>query len=57
MQRFRVDLKIFLGLAMPNQCCHAVRNKYLVDLYLGFFSKKPQTLVIPTIVLYDDEKI
>ena len=24
MQRFRVNLKIFLGLAMPNQCCHVV---------------------------------
>ena len=24
MQRFKVDLKIFLGLAMVNQCCHAV---------------------------------
>ena len=24
MQRFRVDLKTFLGLAMPNQCCRAV---------------------------------
>ena len=27
MQRFRVDLKTFLGLAMPNQCCHAVTKK------------------------------
>ena len=26
MQRFTVDLKAFLGLAMPNQCCHAVRK-------------------------------
>jgi len=24
MQRFRVDLKTFLGLAMPNQCCQKV---------------------------------
>jgi len=26
LQRFRVNLKTFLGLAMPNQCCHAVRK-------------------------------
>ena len=26
MQRFRVDLKTFLGLAMPNQCFYAVRK-------------------------------
>jgi len=26
MQRFRVDLKTFLGLAMPSQCCHAVKK-------------------------------
>ena len=32
MQRFRVDLKTFLGLAMPNQCCHMV-----TDLILGWF--------------------
>ena len=25
MQWFRVDLKTFLGLDMPNQCCHAVK--------------------------------
>ena len=24
MQRFRVYLKAFLGLTIPNQCCHAV---------------------------------
>jgi len=32
MQRFRVDLKTLLGLAMPNQCCHAVTK-----LVLGWF--------------------
>ena len=34
MQRFRVDLKTFLGLAMPNQCCHAITK-----LILGWFFK------------------
>ena len=32
MQWFRVDLKTFLGLAMPNQCCHVVTK-----LILGWF--------------------
>ena len=47
MQRFRVDLKTFLGLAMPNQCCHAVKKKCLADLLVEYFGKKPQTLTIP----------
>ena len=38
MQRFRVDLKTFLGLAMSNQCCHAVR-KYIFGGFVG--GKKP----------------
>ena len=54
MQRFRVDLKTFLGLAMPNQCSE---SKYLADFLVGFLGKKPQTLtLIPiysTTVLYD----
>ena len=60
MQRFRVDLKTFLGLAMPNHtmlpCCHKV-NIWLVWL-VGFLSKKPQTLMISicsTTVLYDTQ--
>jgi len=39
MQRFRVDLKTFLGLAMPNQCFHAVRSKYLADFLVEFLGK------------------
>ena len=45
MQRFRVDLKTFLGLAMPNQCCHAVmlsESKYLADILVGVLGKKPK---------------
>ena len=34
MQRFRVDLNTFLGLAMPNQCCHAV-TKLIFGWFLG----------------------
>ena len=47
MQSFRVDLKTFLGLAMSNQYCHAVRSKYLVDFLVGFLGKKIKTLLIP----------
>ena len=32
---------------MPNQCCHAVRCKYLADFLVRFLGKKPQTLLIP----------
>ena len=53
MKRFRVDLKTFLGLAMPKKCCHVVTK-----LKLGWFvgDKKSQTLMIPiysTIALYN----
>jgi len=54
MQRFRVDPKTFLGLAMPNQCCHVVTK--LRGLQVEFSGKKTQTLVIPiysTTILYD----
>jgi len=33
MQSFRVDLKTFMGLAMPNQCYHAI-----IKLILGWFA-------------------
>ena len=44
MQRLRVDLKTFLGLAMP--ITNAAESKNLADLWVGFLSKKPQTLLI-----------
>ena len=56
MQGFRVDLKTFLGLTMPNQSCHAVRKYIFGGFLVEFFGKKPQTLRIPmysTAVLYD----
>ena len=34
MQRFRVDPKTFLGLAMPNQCCHMV-TKLILSWFVG----------------------
>ena len=56
MQRFRVDLKTFLGLAMPNQCCHVVTKLILGWFVGGILGKKPQTSIIfmySTTVLYD----
>jgi len=58
MQWFRVDVKTFLGLAMPNQCCHLV-TKLILGWFVGgiFRQEKSQTLMIPmysTTVLYDD---
>ena len=57
MQRFRVDLKTFLGLAMPNNAAMLSKSKYLADFLVEFLGKKPQTLLIPiysTTVLYDE---
>ena len=34
MQRFGIDLMTSLGLAMPNQCCHAI-TKYIFGWFVG----------------------
>ena len=52
MQRFRVNLKTFLGLAMPHQCCHAIRKQIFGGFLGGIFGQETQTFLIPT-VLYD----
>jgi len=49
MQRFRVDLKTFLGLAMPNQCCHAVRKYIFVAFVGGIFGQETPNLIDPYI--------
>ena len=55
-----VNLKTFLGLAMPNQYCprcHKVNIKLVLGWYI-FWGKKSLTFMIPicsTIVLYDRE--
>jgi len=41
MQWFRVDLKTFLGLDMPNQCCHAVKKLMFGRFLVGFLAKNP----------------
>jgi len=62
MQRFRVvDLKAFLGLIMPNQCCHAVRKYIFGGFVGGFFLKETPTLRIAmytcsTTILYDEQQ-
>ena len=47
MQRFRVDLKTFLGLAMPNQYYHAVRKLILGWFVGGIFGQKTPNLNDP----------
>ena len=43
MQRFRVDPKTFLGLAMPNQYSQTVKKQIAIKLVLGdnFWPKSP----------------
>ena len=42
MHGFKVELKTFLGLAMPNQCCHAV-TKLILGCFVGeiFWQETP----------------
>jgi len=47
MQRFRVDLKIFLGLAMPNQCHCAVKKLIFGGFLGGIFWKETPNLNDP----------
>jgi len=49
MQRFRVDLKISLGLAIPNQCCHAVRKKIFGGFLGEIFRQETPNLIDPYI--------
>jgi len=44
MQRFRVDLKTFLGLAMPNQCRHTITKLILGWFVGGLFGQKNPNL-------------
>jgi len=49
MQRFRVDLKTFLGLAMPNQCVYAVRKQIFGGVLVGIFGQETPNLTDPYI--------
>ena len=53
MEGFRINLKTFLGLAMPNQLSE---SKYQAGFGVIMSGQNPQTLMIPiysTTVLYD----
>ena len=54
MQRFRVDLKTFLGFPIPNQCCHAVRKLIFGRFVGGIFWQETPNLIYSTTVLYDN---
>ena len=43
MEEFIVDLKTFLGLAMPTNAVMLSESKNLADFLVGFLGKKPQT--------------
>ena len=49
MKRFRVDLKTFLGLAISNQCCHAVTKLILGWFVGGIFGQETPNLNDPYI--------
>ena len=53
MQRFRVDLKTFVGLAMPNQCCHAVKKWFLDEMFGQETPKLIDPYIYNTTILYD----
>ena len=49
MQRFIVDLKTFLSLAIPKQCCHAVKKLILGWFVGGIFGQETPNLIDPFI--------
>ena len=52
MKRFRDDLKTFLGLAMSNQCCHAI-TKLILGWFVGrIFAQETPHLNDPNIQYY-----
>ena len=56
MQWLRVDLKTFLGLAMPIQYSQTVRKQNQAGFGMIILGQNPQTFMIPiynTTVLYD----
>ena len=57
MQRFRVDMKTFLCLAMPNQYSQTVRKQISSWFWGDNLGQNPQTFLIPiysTTILYDN---
>ena len=55
MQWFRVELKTFLGLAMPNQCCDAVTKLILGWFVGGNFRQETLNLNDPYMYKYNEK--
>jgi len=56
MQWFRVDLKTFLGLAMPNQCSQTVRKQYQAGFGEIILGQNLHTFVIRVLPHYMKSK-
>jgi len=57
MEGFRIDLKTFLGLAMPNQYSKLSESKYQAGFGVIILGQNPLTFMIriySTTVLYDN---
>ena len=44
---FRIDLKTFLGLALPNQCSQLSESKYQAGFGVIILGQNPLTFMIP----------
>ena len=47
MERFRIDLKTFLGLAKPNQYSQSVKVNIKLVFGVIILGQNPQTFMIP----------
>jgi len=52
MEGFRIDLKTFLGLAMPNNAPKLSESKYQAGCEMIISGQNPPTFMIPTIQYY-----
>ena len=54
MEGFRIDLKTFLDLAMPNQYSQTVRSKYQAGFGVIISGQNPLTFMIPWLYYMKD---
>ena len=55
MQQFRVELKTFWGLGMPNQYCHVV-SKLILSWFIGrIFRQETHNLNDPYMYKYNEK--
>jgi len=52
MERFKIYLKTFLGLAMPDKW---YESKYLAGFWVIFYGQKSQTFMIPILYKYKEK--